>query len=482
MRRISLVTPLLLILVGGMFLASNILPGFSVIGILSRFWPFLLIGWGALRLVEIASWFSAGRPLPASGLNGGEWVLVILLTVFGASSGSLKHKWNGIRFTPAMEVFGESFDYPLEATKPAGHATRLVIENLRGNARIIGSDTGEVKISGRKTIRAFNKADADSADRESPLEFTVQGDQIVVRTSQERVQGDRRMSADLEISLPRSVSVEGRGRYGDFEINDVTGGVEIVSDNAGVRVQNIGGSLRVDLKRSDIVRAVNVKGAVELKGRGQDVELENIEGQVSMNANYSGEVQLRNLAKPLHYESDQTELRIARLPGHLTLTRGNLSGANVIGPVTLTSHNRDVNLSDFTESLTVAVDRGDIELHPGRQMPKIEARSKNGNIELAVLPAARFELHAATRRGEVENEFGAPFEIEQQGHRGNLLRGVLGNGPSVNLETDHGSITVRKAGADENASGAEPKLPKLPRIPEAPEPPTPPEPLRVEKQ
>jgi DUF4097 and DUF4098 domain-containing protein YvlB len=79
--------------------------------------------------------------------------------------------------------------------------------------------------------------------------------------------------------------VETRGRYGDFDISDIAGEVKVSSDNAGVRLQNIGGEVRVDLRRSDIVRAVNVKKSVEVsvKGRGEDLELEGIEGPVVVN-------------------------------------------------------------------------------------------------------------------------------------------------------------------------------------------------------
>ena len=63
----------------------------------------------------------------------------------------------------------------------------------------------------------------------------------------------------------------------------------VISDNAGVRLQNIGGRVKVDTKKSDIVRATGVKGDVELKGRGRDVELEEIAGQVTINGSYSGE-------------------------------------------------------------------------------------------------------------------------------------------------------------------------------------------------
>src|SRR4051794_11152325 len=73
-RRGSVIGPIILIVIGAIFLVNNIRPDLSVIDMLVRYWPFLLIAWGVLRLVEI--FFSAlqSKPYPTRGLSGGEWV------------------------------------------------------------------------------------------------------------------------------------------------------------------------------------------------------------------------------------------------------------------------------------------------------------------------------------------------------------------------------------------------------------------------
>ena len=52
MRRTSVVAPLLLIVIGGLFLARNLYPDLPLLDYLARYWPFLLIIWGGLRLAE----------------------------------------------------------------------------------------------------------------------------------------------------------------------------------------------------------------------------------------------------------------------------------------------------------------------------------------------------------------------------------------------------------------------------------------------
>ncbi len=109
-------------------------------------------------------------------------------------------------------------------------------------------------------------------------------------------------NADLDISVPAGSSIEAHGRYGDFDIQGVNGQCDINSDNAGVRLENIGGNVQIDTRASDTIRAVDVKGNVDLKGRGDDVELQNIGGLVTVNGIYVGEIQLSNLAQPVRWQ------------------------------------------------------------------------------------------------------------------------------------------------------------------------------------
>jgi hypothetical protein len=478
MRRGSLIGPILLILIGGLFLINNVRPELPILQLIGDYWPYVLIGWGVLRLLEITYWSLSGRPLPSNGVSGGEWFLVVLLCIVGSAlfyGHRYSDRWPHGRLTMrGLEVLGESFDFQLPEQKRAvGKTPRILIENLRGNARILGADSEELKVTGRTTVRAFQQVDAEKVYKEAPLEVVTQGDLLVIRTNQDRPSGPQRISSDLEITVPKGAIVQARGRTGDFDLSDVAG-VDIDSDNAGVRMNNIGGDVRVDLRRSDIIRATNVKGNVDVKGGGWDVEFENVLGQATINGSYSGELIFRNLAKPLRFESHQTELRVERIPGQVRMGRGDLTAHGVTGPMILKGQSKDIELSDFTDNLDVSIDRGDIELRPGKlPLSKMEVRTKAGNIHLAVPPNARFQLRAATNRGEIDNEFGTPLQFEPEGRGGRLTGAVGGGGQEIQLTAERGSITVRRVSAADAATPPEP--PKPPAAPKTSD-------LKVEKQ
>jgi DUF4097 and DUF4098 domain-containing protein YvlB len=445
--RRSITGPLILILVGGAFLMHNLWQDLPLFQVIAQYWPFLLIAWGVLRLLEVLFDAVRSAPLPSGGLSGGEVALIVLLCIIG--SGMYAADRHGIHLAPfgttSLEMFGEEFDYRHTNVKPVTGTVHVVFENLHGNIRVTGTDDHEVKVEEHKMVRAFNKADADQADGQSALEIVADGDRIVVRTNQEKVTHARRVSSDLEVSLPRSAAIEGRGSNGDYDVTDIGGSVDIASGNAGVRLTNIGGNIKVDLQRSDIVRAVDVKGDVDVEGRGSDVELENVAGQVTVNGSYSGTLQFKNLGKPLHLESRNTDLRVEKVAGTLTMDLGELTGTNLVGPVHLVTKSKDIHIEDFTQSIELETERGDIDLKPGKlPLARIDARSRSGNIELELPDAAKFEIRATTSRGEAQNEYGEPLEAATDG-KGGTVKGKVGNGPIITITTDRGAVTVKKS-------------------------------------
>ena len=482
MRRGSVIGPLILIGFGVLFLFRNLWPEIPLVVFISRFWPFLLIGWGAVRLIEVLVWSTTGRPLPRNGVSGGEWMLIFLICVIGATMYTAHNysSWfpTGNAMRRIVLNMGETYDYTLAPVeKPCAKNCRIVIESFRGNAKIAGSaDATTVKAGGQETVRSFQQTDADSANKQTPLELIQQGDEIIVRTNQDKV-GDRvQPTADLDITVPLGSSIEAHGRYGDFDIQSVNGNVDINSDNAGVRLEGIGGNVHIDTRKSDIIRAVDMKGSVELKGRGEDVELQNIAGLVTVSGVYDGEIQLRNLAQPLRWEDPQSSLSFEKLPGQVRVTRGELTGNNIVGPVHVTARSSDVQLSDFTQSLDLTLNRGDIDLKPGKNLPKMQVHTRSGDITLALVPGSKFDLRASTDRGEGDNEYGEPLRQQESG-RGNTIEGNTGGGPELRLETGRGSITVRKASAEDSSAPDIPIAPKAPTPPKSPNPP-----LKVEHQ
>ena len=238
MRRRSLTGPLLLLIVGGVFLWRNLHPETQIFDLVSMYWPFILIAWGLLRLVEVLVWSRQGY---RSGLSGGEVVLIVLLCVVG--SGIWQAHRGGMNFIGnGVELWGQQFDYPISASASAAGMKRIVFENPRGNIKVTGGDTESVDVTGRETIRSYARTEADHTHDVTPVEIVQEGDHLLVRTNQDRAPSNQRASDDLEVTAPRGMAVEARANTGDFEITDVRGDVELTSDRGDVRLSGLGGT------------------------------------------------------------------------------------------------------------------------------------------------------------------------------------------------------------------------------------------------
>jgi len=419
MRRGSIIGPLILIVIGILFLVRNVWREIPLADILSRYWPYLLIAWGIIRLIEIFWWALKSKPLPAAGVSGGEWMLVVLICILGAGIYAASHSnwlptmraWRGV----VMDL-GQSYEFQLNSgpPKPCPKNCRVLIEGFQGNVRISGgANDGLVIAVGKETVRAFNQTEAQQVSKQTSLELVQQGSQIIVRANQGGAIGRLGVSAELDLSVPADASIEAQGRFGDFNIRDVS--------------------------------------ALELQGPTQDLELDNISG-------------------PVKVDDARITLHCASLPGEVRITSGDVVANNIGGPAVLNGRSSDVRISGVTQSLELTLDRGDIELRPGKAVPKMVVRTRSGDIDLALAPDSKFDLNASTERGEARNDFGGSLNVSAS-RRGGTITGTVPGGPQLRLETGRGDITVRKANSDET------DFPETPRLPRSTD-----QPLHIERQ
>jgi DUF4097 and DUF4098 domain-containing protein YvlB len=449
--RTSFTGPIVLIAIGVVFLIHSLSPDFRIGELLSHYWPYLLIGWGALQLFEICFRYLTDRPLPPNGISGLGWFAVVIVCLAGFSAFQIRQaspliRWAG--FERGIRAFGQEHEFSVNPVQQkVGRNPRLIIESFRGDAKIIGVDGEEMTVGGHKLISAFDQGELARANDETPVTVAVQGNTVILRCNQGKAPSRVHLSTDLDISVPKGTSVEVTGTTGDFDISGLSGTVDVSSENSGIRLQDIDGPVKVDTRRSDLIRCNNVRGTVDLRGHGTDIELTKIAGQVTINGSYTGSVALRDLAKAVRVENSRTEFDVQGVPGEIRVDRGSVNMQNVLGPTRLTTRVNDVSLSNFTEGLELSVDKGDVELNPGRlPLGKMTVHARSGNIELAIPQSAAFAVSAITDHGDVSNDFGEVLKTSSEG-RGARLTGSVGSGPEVRLATERGRITIRKANA-----------------------------------
>jgi DUF4097 and DUF4098 domain-containing protein YvlB len=441
----SVTGPLILLAIGVFFLINNLRPDLISLSRIGDYWPFLLIGAGVIGLVEVLFHVSRGSNAPPRPFYGAGifWILVLGLIIATASR---NHNIRLGRFdSPGVSFFGSDYDYDINETESPRGVTHVVLDNLHGNLSLKGEDAGDVKVTGRKTVRAFNRNDADRANQQTRIHIERQGDSLLIRTDE--FAGPRliQITTDLDITIPRGISVESRGRTGDLTIDDVEGPVDVTAGRGDVRLNHIAKDVKIEASRSGDIHVTDVKGGFDLEGRGGDVQIENIAGPVTINGEYAGTLEFRALAEPMRFTSSRTEFRAEAVPGSITMDLGVLKLENVSGPVRFRTGTRDIQASDVTGGLDLMVDRGDIHVTVGKSpVPKMDVHTRNGDVTLVLPEKAEFQLDGTTSQGDVDNEYGGGLQTQSNGHAASV-RGRVGNGPLVTVGTDRGMVSVKKS-------------------------------------
>jgi DUF4097 and DUF4098 domain-containing protein YvlB len=441
--------PVILIAIGVVFLIHAISPDFSVGRIAADYWPYVIIAWGGILVLEIFVRYLMGAPLPTRMVSGGTWFAVFAI----CSAGLITHAvwspdnwWHRFGFHEGVQMFGQAHDYPIAPVhKDAGATPHVVIEAFHGSAKIVGGDGNEISVTGHKTIRSFNERDAREADAATPVTVTVSGSDVVIRCNQP---GRARtpVTTSLEISLPRAANLQASEFDGDFEVSSLSGGVQITARGGTVRADDLG-SFTAETHHTDLIHCTGVKGPAAVRGDGEDIEMEDIGGPVTVAGHYPGTVQLRHLAQSVSISDFRTNFTAQKISGELRLDGGELSGQGVSGPVKLAAHATDVNLSSFTGPLELEIDRGDISLAPGElPLSGMNVRTRSGDIVLVLPTAATFSISALAAAGGIQNEFSDVLQTHNQG-RVTRMEGSVGSGPRLTLLTGLGDVTVRKTEA-----------------------------------
>ncbi len=120
--RTSFTGPVVLIAIGVVFLVHSLSPEFQIGELLSRFWPYVLIGWGTLQLLEICFRFFTNRPLPPNGISGLGWFAAVIVCLVGFSAFQVRQaspwiRWAG--FERGIRAFGEEHEFSVNPIQQA---------------------------------------------------------------------------------------------------------------------------------------------------------------------------------------------------------------------------------------------------------------------------------------------------------------------------------------------------------------------------
>jgi len=448
-RRRSIAGPVVLIILGILFLLANTHAlAWDRLGFwFGRWWPVLIILWGVIKLIEYFRAREGGYRMRGIGVGGVFllfWIVVFGFAANHIGAGDWNPSWD-------FDLGGNGFDYTDELQpQPIAAGATVEIASDNGDITISTWDQQQIKVVGHKHVTARDQNEANSmADRTKPL-ITGSPDALNVNAntsgSGERagVMGPHGVKTNLEIFLPKGVSVDLSTRHGDLKVLSRQGNVKLSTSHGDVDAEDVTGNATVSLRHGNL-RAQNISGTMEVEGSINDLDVTNVGGPVRINGDVMGDIKTAGLKKGFQFHSSKTDLQIEQLKGELNMDGGDLRVGECDG-FQITTRGKDIHLDDVTGDVRVENTAGNVDVHV-TQTPvgNIRVDNRRGDIELMLPAAANFQVTASSRHGDVYSDFDNVRQSNEPGMR--IATGTVGKGgPKIEITTESGQVQIRKAG------------------------------------
>jgi DUF4097 and DUF4098 domain-containing protein YvlB len=468
-QRRSVAGPVVMILLGVVLLLTtmHVLQPQPLLHWFGTYWPALIILWGVIKLVEYQQAQREGtRP---SGIGAGGVLLLIFLILFGLSATQAsRFNWDEIRDhinlgDDDLTLFGHIYNYDdaIQQDFPAGNSLRIV--NDRGAVNVTESDDNQIHVAGHKRINADNQEEANKFNPSTKPLITASGNVITLNANTQGA-GDRSVTTDLDVKVPRKTPVVISARHGDVGVQGRDGDVDITSQHGDVSVSDVSGKLDLNLSGSS-ARVSNISGDVSVQGRADDISLEDVKGAARLN----GEFDSIKLAKigAVSFKSARTDMEFSHLNGDLDMDSGDMQASDLVGPLRLLTRSKDIRLNGVSGDVRVENENGSVEIHMTK-LGNMQLSNRNSDVQIYVPDKANFQLDAHSRGGEIESDFNS-LKIDNGDDQASASGTVGSGGPHLVITNEHGGIELRKGSMVAEAP-APPKPPRPPAPPKVPVP------------
>lgn len=444
--RSSLFAGLLLILLGVIFLFDRMYPGFEIGRLIRLYWPALLILWGVAKLLDQLSTRGTGQPRPGI-LSGGEAVLLVLLAIVLSSfvfRDWIRDHFPGINIE--LPAFHDTFSQAIPAaSQTLAPGARVAIATGRGDVTVHAGDDDSLVVTATKSGPGASESSAQERMKQVAITIDPQGNGVLIHPiNMDTAPGG--VSVDIDVRVPKSSSLAIDAAHGDVSVSGVSGSIDVRSGNGDTAVHSAGSDVSVESENGDI-SIDGVSGNLKLSGRGDDVEIKNVAGNAAIDGAFSGEIDLRNVAKTVHCATQFSDLTLGQLMGRMQLDSGDISVSGVTGDARINTRDKNISADHIAGQLNIVDSHSDIDVkYAAPPRANITIADDSGDIDLALPSDSNFSLSAISRSGEVDSDFGGSSLRPVNDETMQQLTGQFGSGGAkISIANTYGTIQLSKS-------------------------------------
>ena len=459
LRRTSILGPLLLIAVGIIFLLiqSGRLPHQRFWEWYAHWWPLLLVAAGVVLLAEWAfdQFYphDPNQPRYRRSLGGGVFTLLLVFGIAGvvASDGFSYQPTHSDWFFPGLtfgqdnldEFLGDKHesDQTINEAFPAGAS--LTVDNPRGDVTVSGtSDDNQIHIAIHKEV--YTRSDSEAESKAKRLSPNLNSDGHTVSFSVPAIDGAH---ADLTITLPATASTTITANHGDVRINSLKAPVQVTANHGDIDLSAITGDITTHINNGESsFSAHSVTGAISIEGHGRDTTLSDLSGPVNISGDFFGTSHFEHVRGPIRFHTSRTDLQLARLDGEVEISsNADLSVSEAVGPVTLTTGNRNITLDRVAGDISVTNRNGSVDVTSAPPLSNVTVENRNGSVNLTLPEQASFAYQLDATNGDIDSEF-PEIKIPETDLQRKTVSGTAGKGgPMLRISTTQGDISLKQA-------------------------------------
>jgi DUF4097 and DUF4098 domain-containing protein YvlB len=368
----------------------------------------------------------------------------------------------------------------------------LVVDGVCANVRVVGDQSGQVRIDMHKRAYGTTKTQAQSSLEKMVVDLSQSGNTVTVTVENTNNQTCPLAAGPLPpleftIGAPADTQVQVRTSSGSISLEGTALPADLTSAFGDISVKNLSESLSATTSNGRITaqaiqagdREISLKtsfGAVNVDhSNAATLSVMSENGEITLTSvDVSGASQVSSQFGALNWTGGKLDgLQLSSTNGEISLTNLNLSGAlsattnfgdlslsNVEAEnYALTTLNGAITVDKASGAVKAKSDFGDIQLTNIGKV-NFDLASKNGsivyqgelgdgthsaitqfgNIRFELPSESAFDFDLQTSFGEIRSEFnvsiqGAPNEHHWQGQ-------VNGGGPLLTAQTTNGNITL----------------------------------------
>ncbi|MDO9549288.1 MAG: hypothetical protein Q7J65_10025 [Candidatus Marinimicrobia bacterium] len=308
--------------------------------------------------------------------------ILIILALFSIQLRAEKFDFDGMRYR------GESVkDYKI-AEKGS-----LVMENIRGDIKIIGEARNNIQVTERYSINAYSETDAEKIYRDYRAKYILKGNTLII----EGQDVSKRYQSDFTIQIPSNFNLDISASGGDIVTETVNGVMEIRTSGGDIDILETSGKLTVNTSGGDI----NIRKAdadINANTSGGDITMSQISGKLYSKTS-GGDISVKDFRGDGEVRSSGGDIYISHIKGKYfkgSTSGGDISIGKTSSHVRLHTSGGDIDINEVDGNLEASTSGGDIEVN--RVNGYCVLSTSGGDIKIEY---ARDKVRATTSGGDI---------------------------------------------------------------------------------